>query len=56
MASRAPLQLTLIGGLALLRGSQQLAIAPTGAHLIALLALEDRRIERLHVAETLEPD
>src|SRR4029077_5850373 len=56
MASRVPLRLTLIGGFALWRGSQELGIAISGQRLIALLALEDRPVGRLHVAGTLWPD
>jgi DNA-binding SARP family transcriptional activator len=56
MASRVPLRLTLIGGFALWRGSQELGIATSGQRLIALLALEDRPVGRLHVAGTLWPD
>ena len=56
MASRVPLRLTLIGGFALWRGSQELGIATSGQRLIALLALRDRPVGRLHVAGTLWPD
>jgi DNA-binding SARP family transcriptional activator len=56
MAPRTPLRLTLIGNFALRRGSQELAIAPSGQRLIALLALRDRPVGRLHVAGTLWPD
>jgi DNA-binding SARP family transcriptional activator len=56
MASRVPLRLTLIGGFALWRGSQELGVATSGQRLIALLALEDRPVGRLHVAGTLWPD
>ena len=56
MAPRMPLRLTLIGNFALWRGSQELAIAPSGQRLIALLALRDRPVGRLHVAGTLWPD
>jgi DNA-binding SARP family transcriptional activator len=56
MASRVPLRLTLIGGFALRRGSQELGIATSGQRLIALLALEDRPVGRLHVAGMLWPD
>lgn len=56
MAPRAPLRLTLIGGFALWRGSQELGIAASGQRLIALLALRDRPVGRLHVAGTLWPD
>jgi DNA-binding SARP family transcriptional activator len=56
MAPRVPLRLTLIGGFALWRGSQELGIATSGQRLIALLALRDRPVGRLHVAGTLWPD
>jgi DNA-binding SARP family transcriptional activator len=56
MTSKTPLRLTLIGNFALWRGSQELAIAPSGQRLIALLALKDRPLARLHVAGTLWPD
>lgn len=56
MASRVPLRLALIGGFALWRGSQELGIATSGQRLIALLALRDRPVGRLHVAGTLWPD
>jgi len=52
---RVPLQLTLIGGFALQRGSQELGIATSGQRLIALLALKDRPVGRLQVADTLWP-
>jgi DNA-binding SARP family transcriptional activator len=56
MVPKVPLRLTLIGSFALRRGSQELAIAPSGQRLIALLALRNRPVGRLHVAETLWPD
>jgi DNA-binding SARP family transcriptional activator len=56
MVPRAPLRLTLIGRFALWRGSQELGIATSGQRLIALLALKDRPVGRLHVAGTLWPD
>jgi DNA-binding SARP family transcriptional activator len=56
MAPRVPLQLTLIGGFALWRGSEELGIATSGQRLIALLALRDRPVGRLRVAGTLWPD
>jgi DNA-binding SARP family transcriptional activator len=56
MAPRVPLRLTLIGGFALWRGSEELGIATSGQRLIALLALRDRPIGRLRVAGTLWPD
>jgi DNA-binding SARP family transcriptional activator len=56
MAPRAPLRLTLMGGFALRRGSQELGIAASGQRLIVLLALRDRPLGRLHVAGTLWPD
>jgi DNA-binding SARP family transcriptional activator len=56
MAPRAPLRLTLIGGFALSRGSQELGITTSGQRLIALLALMDRPVGRLYAAGTLWPD
>ncbi len=56
MTPSTPLRLTLIGNFALWRGSQELAIAPGGQRLIALLALKDRPVGRQHVAGTLWPD
>jgi DNA-binding SARP family transcriptional activator len=56
MGPRTPLRLTLIGGFALCEGSQQLAMATSAQRLIALLALRDRPVGRLHVAGTLWPD
>jgi DNA-binding SARP family transcriptional activator len=56
MTSRTPLRLTLFGNFALWRGNQELVIAPSGQRLIALLALKDRPVARLHVAGTLWPD
>jgi len=56
MDSRMPLRLSLIGNFAFWRGSQELAIAPSSQRLIALLALKDRPVGRLHVAGTLWPD
>jgi len=56
MTPRTPLRLTLVGNFALWRGSQELAIAPSSQRLIALLALKDRPVGRLHVAGTLWPD
>ena len=56
VASRVPLRLTLIGGFALQRGSQELGIATSGQRLIALLALKNRPVGRLQVAGTLWPD
>src|SRR5215471_9429244 len=56
MAPGAPLRLTLIGGFALCRGSQELGIATSGQRLIALLVLKDRPVGRLQVAGTLWPD
>jgi DNA-binding SARP family transcriptional activator len=55
MAPKMPLTLTLIGGFALWRGSQELQIAASGQRLIALLALRDRPVGRLQVAGTLWP-
>jgi DNA-binding SARP family transcriptional activator len=56
MVASAPIRLTLIGRFALWQGSHELAIAGSGQRLIALLALSDRQIGRLHVAGTLWPD
>ena len=56
MAPNVPLHLTLIGGFALRRGSEELRIAASGQRLIALLALWNRPAARLHVAGTLWPD
>jgi DNA-binding SARP family transcriptional activator len=55
MAPNVPLRLTLIGGFALRRGSEELTIATSGQRLIALLALKDRPAGRLYVAGTLWP-
>jgi DNA-binding SARP family transcriptional activator len=56
MATRTPLRLTLIGGFALWRGSQELSVAVSGQRLIALLALRGRPVGRLCAAGTLWPD
>jgi DNA-binding SARP family transcriptional activator len=56
MARSMPLRLTLIGRFALWRGSEELAVAASGQRLIALLALKDRPVGRLHVAGILWPD
>src|SRR5689334_3628119 len=56
MVPGMPLRLTLIGRFVLWRGSQELEIAASGQRLIALLALRDRPVGRLHVAATLWPD
>jgi DNA-binding SARP family transcriptional activator len=56
MAPSSPLRLTLIGGFALWRDSEELRIATSGQRLIALLALRDRPGGRLNVAGTLWPD
>ena len=56
MTPRAPLRLTLIGGFALSRGSQEIAVPTGGQRLIALLALRDGPVGRVHVAETLWPN
>jgi DNA-binding SARP family transcriptional activator len=56
MTPRVPLRLALIGNFALWRGSDELEIASSGQRLIALLALRDRSVGRLHVAGTLWPD
>jgi DNA-binding SARP family transcriptional activator len=51
-----PLRLTLLGRFALRLGSEELGIAASGQRLIALLALKDRPVGRIHVAGTLWPD
>ena len=56
MAPRMPLRLTLIGNFGLWRGREELGIAASGQRLIALLALKDRPVGRLHLAGTLWPD
>src|SRR5438270_816915 len=56
MAREMPLRLTLIGGFALWRGSQELGVAASSQRLVALLALRGRLVARLCVAETLWPD
>jgi DNA-binding SARP family transcriptional activator len=56
MVPRVPLRLALVGGFALWGGNQELGIATRGQRLIALLALRDRPVGRLHVAGTLWPD
>ncbi len=56
MARGTPLRLTLIGRFALWRGSQQIGVVGSGQRLIALLALRDRPVGRMHVAGTLWPD
>jgi DNA-binding SARP family transcriptional activator len=56
MNRETPLRLTLIGNFAFWRGTQELAIAPSSQRLLALLALRDRPVGRLHVAGTLWPD
>lgn len=56
MAPTAPLRLILITGFALWQGREELEIATSGKRLIALLALRDRPVGRLHVAGTLWPD
>jgi DNA-binding SARP family transcriptional activator len=56
MAPNVPLRLTLIGGFALRRGSEEIRITTSGQRLIALLALKNRPARRLHVAGTLWPD
>lgn len=50
MAPGGPLRLTLIGRFALWRDSEELQIAAGGQRLIALLALRDRPVGRLHAA------
>jgi DNA-binding SARP family transcriptional activator len=56
MGQKAPLRLMLLGRFALWLGSEELGIAASGQRLIALLALMDRPVGRLHVAGTLWPD
>lgn len=56
MVASVPIRLTLIGRFALWRGSHELAIAGSEQRLIALLALSDGPVGRLHVAGTLWPD
>jgi DNA-binding SARP family transcriptional activator len=56
MARGTQLRLTLIGRFALWRGSQEIGVAASGQRLIALLALRDRPVGRIHVAGTLWPD
>ena len=56
MAPETPLRLSLIGGFALWRGGREFGIATSGQRLIALLALRDRPVGRIHVAGTLWPD
>ncbi len=56
MSSVIPLRLTLIGSFALWRGTEELGVAASGQRLIALLALRDRPVGRLHVAGTLWAD
>lgn len=56
MSSVIPLRLTLIGSFALWRGGEELGVAASGQRLIALLALRDRPMGRLHVAGTLWAD
>jgi DNA-binding SARP family transcriptional activator len=56
MAPNVPLRLTLIGGFALRRGREELRIATSGQRLIALLALKNRPVGRIHAAGTLWPD
>jgi DNA-binding SARP family transcriptional activator len=56
MASRMALRLTLIEGFSLCRGTQEIGIPASGQRLIALLALKDRPVGRLHVAGTLWPE
>lgn len=53
---RTLLRLTLIERFALWQGSQELGIATSGQRLIALLALRNRAVGRLHVAGILWPD
>src|SRR5690242_17031055 len=56
MTPRTPLRLALIEGFALWQGSQKLGVATGGQRLIALLALRNRPVGRLHVASNLWPD
>jgi DNA-binding SARP family transcriptional activator len=56
MAPRTPLRLTLIGRFALWMDGRELGIAASGQRLIALLALRDRPVGRLHIAGILWPD
>lgn len=56
MTPRMPLRLTLIGNFGLWQDREELGIAASGQRLIALLALNDRPLGRLHVAGTLWPD
>jgi len=55
-ASQVRLRLTLIGGFALWRGSEELRVATSGQRLIALLALKSRPVRRQQVAGLLWPD
>jgi DNA-binding SARP family transcriptional activator len=52
----ATIQLELVRGFALRRGRQPLPIAASAQRLVALLALQDRPVLRLHAASTLWPD
>lgn len=56
MAPGTPPRLTLIGGFVLRRDGREFGIAISGQRLIALLALRDRPVGRLHVAGILWPD
>jgi DNA-binding SARP family transcriptional activator len=56
MGAKTPLRVTLLGRFALSLGSNELGIAASGQRLIALLALKDRPVGRLHVAGILWPD
>lgn len=56
MASYMPLRLTLIGRFALCRGSREIEIATSCQRLVALLALRNRPMGRLHAAGILWPD
>jgi DNA-binding SARP family transcriptional activator len=56
MTPNTALRLTLIGRFTLWLGSQELEIATSGQRLVALLALRDGPVGRLHVAGTLWPD
>jgi len=55
-AGQVRLRLTLIGGFALWRGSEELRVATSGQRLIALLALRSRPVRRQQVAGLLWPD
>jgi DNA-binding SARP family transcriptional activator len=56
MPPSASLRLTLLGRFALWRGRHELDIAASSQRLIALLALRERPVGRLHVAGALWPE